>query len=143
MSLVEVRQIGYLAAAPQVATIQLKGRTETKARITVISNARWKGRAGQVRERVTAIRWTMWGKNAMNASWYLDNGSKVAIAGTVQSRRYTDKSGKEVSSFDFVARSLEYLDSRAEAESRRKKRADGPDAAHAANRNALATNRGA
>ena len=119
MSLVEVRQVGRVATKPVTETIQLKGRTETKALVKVTSNARWKDREGKGAQRITAIVWTLWGKNALNASWYLTVGSRVAIGGTLETRRYTDKAGKEASAFNFTARSIEYLDSKAEAEARR------------------------
>ena len=124
MSPVEVRQIGHVASAPVVETFSLGGRTENKALITVISNTRWKDRDGKVRSKATAILWTLWGKAAVNASWYLDVGSKVAVSGTVESRNYPNKEGKQVWTFSFTARSVEYLESRSDAETRRKRRAD-------------------
>jgi single stranded DNA-binding protein len=126
MSLVEVRQIGHVAVTPTVETLSVNGRTQTKAFVTVISNARWKDRDGKVRERATAISWTLWGNAAVNAGRYLDVGSKVAIAGTLESRRYPKKEGKEVFGFGFTARSVDYLESRADAEARRNRRATSP-----------------
>ena len=124
MSPVEVRQIGHVGAAPVVETASSSGRTENRAVVTVISNTRWKDRQGNLQSKTTAIRWTLWGKAAINASWYLDVGSKVAISGTVESRRYSNKEGAQVWTFAFTARSVEYLESRADAEARRKRRAD-------------------
>jgi single-strand DNA-binding protein len=123
MSLIEVRQLGHVAVTPVVETLSVNGRTQTKALVTVISNARWKDRDGKVREKATAIAWTLWGNAAVNAGRYLDIGSKVAIAGTLESRRYANKEGKEVFAFGFTARSVDYLDSRADAETRRNRRA--------------------
>ena len=123
MSLIEVRQIGHVAVMPVIETLSVNGRTQTKALVTVISNTRWKDREGKVREKATAIAWTLWSNAAVNASRYLDVGSKVAIAGTMESRRYANKEGKEVFAFGFTARSVDYLDSRAEAEQRKNRRA--------------------
>jgi len=122
MSPVEVRQIGHVASAPVVETFSSGGRTENKALVTVISNKRWKDREGKVHSKATAILWTLWGKAAINASWYLDVGSKVAVSGTVESRHYSNKEGKQVWTFSFTARSVEYLESRTDAEARRKRR---------------------
>jgi|SRR3954453_14137445 single-strand DNA-binding protein len=124
MSPVEVRQIGHVASAPVVETFSSGGRTENKALVTVISNTRWKDREGKVHSKATAILWALWGKAAINASWYLDVGSKVAVSGTVESRHYSNKEGKQVWTFSFTARSVEYLESRTEAEARRKRRAE-------------------
>ena len=119
MSRVEVRQIGHVAVAPVAETLSVKGRGQTKVALTVISNARWKDAEGKLQQKATSITWTLWGKVALNASWYLGVGSKVAIAGTLESRRYTNQEGKEVFTFEFTARSVEYLETKAQAEARR------------------------
>ena len=89
----------------------------------MISNSRWKDSEGKVREKATAISWTLWGKVAVNAGWHLDTGSKVAVVGTLEGNRYTDKDGEEVFGFNFTARSVEYLESKVDAEARRNRRA--------------------
>jgi hypothetical protein len=55
MSHIEVRQIGHVAAMPIVETLSGNGHPQTKARLTVISNARWKDREGNAAEKATAI----------------------------------------------------------------------------------------
>jgi hypothetical protein len=47
------------AATPTVETLSVNSRPQTKALVTVISNARWKDREGEVREKATAITWTL------------------------------------------------------------------------------------
>jgi single stranded DNA-binding protein len=126
MSHIEVHQIGHVAALPIVETLSGNGHPQTKALVTVISNARWRDREGEVRQKATAITWTLWGKSALNASWYLNTGSKVAVTGRVESHRYTGKDGKEVSAFTFTTRSVEYLESKAQAEARRNRPAGSP-----------------
>jgi single-stranded DNA-binding protein len=123
MSQVEVRQIGHVAATPVAKTLTANGRTQNKTLVTVISNSRWKDAQGKVREKATAISWTLWGKVAINASWHLDVGSKVAVVGTLEGNRYTGKNGKEVFGFNFTARSVEYLESKTDTEARRNRRA--------------------
>ena len=123
MSQVEVRQIGHVAAPPVAKTLTANGLTQNKTLVTVISNSRWKDPQGKVSEKATAISWTLWGKVAVNASWHLDVGSKVAVVGTLEGNRYTGKDGKEVFGFNFTARSLEYLESKDDAEARRNRRA--------------------
>ena len=124
MSHVEVRQIGHVAATPIATTLTANGRTQNKTLVTVISNARRTGADGEVQEKATAITWTLWGKVAVNASWHLDTGSKVAVVGTLESNRYSGKDGKEVFGFNFTARSVEYLESKADTEARRNRRAN-------------------
>ena len=124
MSQVEVRQIGHVAATPVAKTMTANGRTQNKTLVTVISNSRWKDPQGKVSEKATAISWTLWGKVAVNASWHLDVGSKVAVVGTLEANRYTGKDGEEVFGFNFTARSVEYLESKLDAEARRNRRAN-------------------
>ena len=124
MSQFEVRQIGHVAATPVAKTMTANGRTQNKTLVTVISNSRWKDAQGKVSEKATAISWTLWGKVAVNASWYLDVGSKVAVVGRLEGNRYTGKDGEEVFGFNFTARSVEYLESKVEAEARRNRRAN-------------------
>ena len=125
MSQVEVRQIGHVAATPVAKTLTANGRTQNKtARHRHLQLALERSRKGSVSEKATAIAWTLWGKVALNASWYLDVGSKVAVVGTLEGNRYTGKDGKEVFGFNFTARSVEYLDSKDDAEARRNRRAN-------------------
>ena len=88
MSSVEVRQIGHVALTPRVQVIAVKGRSQTKAVVIVISNNRWLDDEGQRQERATSISWTVWGKAAVNAGAQLPIGSKVGVSGTLESRRY-------------------------------------------------------
>lgn len=124
MSQVEVRQIGHVAATPIATTLTTNGRTQNKTLVTVISNTRRTGQDGKFQEKATAITWTLWGKIAVNASSHLDTGSKVAVVGSLEGNRYTGKDGKEVFGFNFTARSVEYLESKADTEARRNRRAN-------------------
>jgi single-stranded DNA-binding protein len=126
MSAVVVRQIGHVAVKPEVHTISVSGRPQIKALVTVISNARWKDREGTPHERATAIAWTLWGDLAASASQYLDVGNKVAVAGTLESRRYPSASRRAIFSFGFTARSVDFLESREHAEARRDRRGKSP-----------------
>jgi len=122
MSSIEIRQIGHVAVAPVVQTVSVKGRSQTKAVITVISNNRWTDGAGQRHERATSISWTVWGKLALGVSESIGVGNKVGMSGTLESRHYTNKEGKEVYTFEFTARSVEQLETKAEIEARRIRR---------------------
>ena len=65
------------------------------------------------------MSWTVWGKSADNAAQYLTVGSRVSVSGTLESRRYQDKSSKDVFTYEFTGRSMDFLDTKAEAETRR------------------------
>ena len=126
MSSVEIRQIGHVAVAPVVQPLQVKGCNQTKAVVIVVSNNRWLDDEGQRHERATSISWTVWGKAALNAGEHLGIGSKVGMSGTLESRHYKSKEGKDVYTFEFTARSIDYLESKADAMARRDRRAAVP-----------------
>jgi len=122
MSSIEVRQIGHVAVAPVVQTVPVKGRSQTKAVITVISNNRWIDAAGQRQERATSVSWTVWGKLALGVIECISVGNKVRVSGTLEGRRYTNKEGKDVYTFEFTAWSVEQLETQAQIEAGRNRR---------------------
>ena len=88
-----------------------------KATLTAISNSR---RGGEARdEEATAIQWTLWGRQAENATEFLDKGSHVNVVGRLKNNNYRDANGAEVYGYGFTCEEIDYLDSKAEAEARR------------------------
>lgn len=59
----------------------------------------------------------VWRKQAENVCIFLDKGSQVAIEGRIQTGSYTDKDGNNRSSFEVVADSVQFLDSKAQRSS--------------------------
>ena len=60
----------------------------------------------------------VWRRAAENVANYLDKGSLVSVEGRIQTGSYTDKDGNKRTSFDVVADSVQFLDSRKQAEAR-------------------------
>lgn len=52
---------------------------------------------------------TVFGKLAENCNFYLNKGRKVAVCGSLQIRRYTDKDGIQRQAFDVIADEVEFL----------------------------------
>lgn len=50
-----------------------------------------------------------WGKQAENSVQYLKKGSAVYLEGTLKSRRYTSRDGREQTSFEVHADQISYL----------------------------------
>lgn len=117
MSDVKVRQIGHLAAKPEVTFVGEGESRTARCYVAVLSNKRYKGRDGERQERTTRVGWTLWGTMAENAGKYLDVGAHVAVEGRMENHSY-EKNGETVYRDDFVAEELEYLDSKAESEAR-------------------------
>jgi single-strand DNA-binding protein len=130
MSAAKLRQIGHLASAPEMTMVGEGEKRKARVRMTVISNRYFKDDAGDRREVPTSIQWTVWGKQAEDAVEYLGKGSHVAIEGRVDNNNYPDKDngGEMVYGFSFTCDEIEYLDSKAEAEARRTRAAEGAPA---------------
>lgn len=62
------------------------------------------------------IRITVWGVQGENASKYLHKGSQCAVQGRIQTGSYEDNDGKTVYTTDVFADTVEFLDSRNQAQ---------------------------
>lgn len=60
--------------------------------------------------------YTAFGKTAEFARDYLRKGTKVLISGRVENNNYTDKDGRKVYGFQFVAEEIEFAESKKAAE---------------------------
>lgn len=58
-----------------------------------------------------------WNKNAENVCKYCGKGSKISVTGTLTSRKYEDKDGKNRMAFEVLANEVEFLDRRADGQS--------------------------
>ena len=103
---------GRLATEVRVEEVSTREGPLAKGTVVVISNGFRNGES-----EATAIRWTVWGKQAENAARYLGKGSRVNVVGNLRNNNY-DKDGVTVYGFDFVAEEIDYLDSRGEREAR-------------------------
>jgi single stranded DNA-binding protein len=119
----------HLAGAVKLEFVSGREGKIAKAVLTAISNTR-RGSGEGREEESTAIQWTLWGKQAENASEYLGKGSHVNIVGRLRNNNYQDNEGADVYALAFTAEELDYLDSRADSEARRA-RTDGASAPQA------------
>jgi single-strand DNA-binding protein len=119
MPFVRVEQrSAHLAGPVRLEYVNGRDGRIAKATLTAITNAR-RGAGDQREDEPTAIQWTLWGKQAENASEYLGKGSHVNVIGRVRNNNYRDASGAEVYALAFTCEEIDYLDSRAESEARR------------------------
>ena len=103
---------GRLATEVVVEEVGSREGPLAKGTVVVISNGFRNGES-----EATAIRWTVWGKQAENAARYLGKGSRVNVVGSLKNNNY-DKDGVAVYGFDFTAEEIDYLDSRGERDAR-------------------------
>jgi single-strand DNA-binding protein len=118
MSDVEIRQIGHLAAHPELTMVGEGENRIARASLLVISNKRYKDKnSGEPKERTTRVRWTLWRQQAENAVEYLRKGSHVAMKGRLENNDF-EKDGETVYGYNHVCEEIEYLDSKAESDAR-------------------------
>ena len=99
--------------ATEVRVVEVSTREGPLAKGTVVISNGFRNGASEA----TAIRWTVWGKQADNAARYLGKGSRVNVVGSLRNNNY-DKDGVTVYGFDFTAEEIDYLDSRGERDPR-------------------------
>jgi single-strand DNA-binding protein len=97
-SLNRVELIGNLGKDPEVREAG-GGRV---ANLSVATSESWKDKSGDWQERTQWHRVTVWGKLADVAAQYLTKGSKVYVAGKLQSREWVDKEGNKRETFEVV-----------------------------------------
>lgn len=125
MAIVRVEQRNaHLAGSVRLEFVNGREGKVAKATLIAISNVR-RGPAEEREEEATAIRWTLWGKQAENAAACLGKGSHVNVVGRLGNNNYRDGQGAEVHAFDFTCEEIDYLDSRAEGEARRARQEGG------------------
>ncbi len=119
-SVLVVQRHAHLAGAVRFDIVNGREGKLARAQFVAISNTRraGKGSAEPREEDSTAIRWTLWGKPAEHAAQVLGKGSHVNVVGRLRNDHY-EKDGQEVHAFGFTADEVDYLDSKAEADSRR------------------------
>ena len=124
MAFVRVEQRNaHLAGSVKLEYVNGREGKVAKGLVTAISNSR-RGSAESREDEATSIQWTLWGKQAENAAEYLGKGSHVNIVGRLRNNNY-EKDGAEVYSLAFTCEEIDYLDSKADAEARRSRQANG------------------
>lgn len=108
--------------------------------LTAIGNTR-RGSGESREEEVTAIRWTLWGKQVEHAE-YLGKDSHVNIVGRLHNNN-CEQDNDTIYLLAFTAEEIDYFDSRAESEARRSagKGSDGSPDGHAASTERAAAQR--
>ena len=77
----------------------------------------WNDNSGQRQEKTTWFRVAAWDKLADTCNLYLTKGQRVMVIGEIEDPSvYTDQSGEARASLEVRARSVQFLNSKAEAE---------------------------
>ncbi len=70
------------------------------ATINMATTEVWNDKSGQKQEKTEWHRVVLWGKTAESLSEYLTKGKQIYVEGRLQTRKWTDKEGKERYSTD-------------------------------------------
>lgn len=102
--------VGNVGSAPEMKY------TPSGIAVTTFSlavNKKWKNADGQMQEKTTWWRVTVWRQQAETVSQYVTKGMKVLVEGEdVEARAFTDKSGNNRASLEITATSVRFMDSR-------------------------------
>jgi single-strand DNA-binding protein len=129
MSKVTGSIIGYLGSEPRLTHVGEKATARTF--YCVVRNLRWSNTTtGEGEEKRVVLPLVSWGRQAENDAKYLHKGSHVAIEFSIENVKY-EQDGENVFDFQFTVQSIQYLDSKAEAERRQAKNAQGATSATA------------
>jgi len=102
--------IGNLGADPDVRYLPSGGAVTN---ISVATSESWKDKdTGQTQERTEWHKIVMYARLAEITGEYLRKGSKVYIEGSIRTRKWQDKDGKDRYTTEIIANNMQMLDSR-------------------------------
>lgn len=121
-----VSLVGRLTKNPVVTTTP---NGKPVANVTIAVNRDYKDANGE--RGVDFVTVNVWGANAENLAKYTVKGSQVGIVGQLRSRNYDDKGGVTHYVTEVQADSVEFLESQAQTEARKKDQAAAAQATQA------------
>ncbi len=101
--------VGNLGRDPEVRYMPDGGAI---ANISVATTDSWKDKSGEKQERTEWHRVAFFGKLAEIAGEYLKKGSQVYVEGSLRTRKWQDKEGKDRYTTEIVADRMQMLGSR-------------------------------
>jgi single-strand DNA-binding protein len=102
--------IGNCGADPEVRQFPAGGQVTN---VRIATSESWRDKtSGQMQERTEWHRVVFFNRLAEIASEYLRKGSKVYIEGSIRTRKWQDKEGKDQYTTEIVANEMQMLDSR-------------------------------
>ncbi len=106
MSVNKAMIIGRLGRDPEMKTFDSGSRTT----FSVATDRAWTDKATGVAKKETDWhRVVAWDKTAENAHRYLSKGRQVYVEGRIQTNKWQDKDGKDRSTTEIIAHSIQFL----------------------------------
>ncbi len=101
--------VGNLGADPEIRYLP---SGDAVANLRIATTDTWKDKGGEKQERTEWHRVSMFGKQAEIAGQYLKKGSQVYIEGSLQTRKWQDKDGKDQYTTEIRADRMQMLGGR-------------------------------
>ena len=106
--------IGNCGADPESRATAAGGQVTN---VRLATSESWKDKnTGQMQERTEWHRVVFFGRLAEIAAEYLRKGSKVYVEGSIRTRKWQDKEGRDQYTTEIVASEMQMLDGRRESE---------------------------
>lgn len=113
MSFNKVILVGNLGRDPE---LRYTGQGTPVCSFSIATNERRKDRNGELQDRTTWFRVTLWNQRAETASQYLAKGMPVYIEGRLRVEEYVDRDGKPRHSLEVDATEMQFIGSRKQEE---------------------------
>jgi single-strand DNA-binding protein len=108
-----VSLIGRLVRAPELRFVPGSGTAVTGFTLAIdkgLTKEKRQELENQGRPTADFVRVVVWGKQAENASIYLDKGKLVGVQGTIQTSTYKTAGGENRYTTEVLANRIEYLE---------------------------------
>lgn len=110
-----VHILGNLGRDPELRSFPDGGAI---CNIVVATSRKWKGKDGQIQEKTEWSRIVFHGRLAEIAGQFLRKGKQVYVEGRLDTRKWTDKEGKDNYTTEIIAENMQLLGGRDEGEGR-------------------------
>ncbi|HXH51357.1 MAG TPA: single-stranded DNA-binding protein [Terriglobia bacterium] len=105
--------VGRLGRDPEVRYVSSGAPVAT---FSVATEESFKSRNGEQQQHTEWHKVVAWGKLAKICGEYLTKGKLVYIEGSIRSRQWEDQSGNKRTAYEIIARNMQLLGSRSDAE---------------------------
>lgn len=109
MSFNKIIIVGNLGRDPE---LRYTPQGNAVCNFSVATNEKRRDKAGDLQDITTWFRITLWGRQAENASKYLQKGRPVYIEGRLRLDEWTDRDGNPRQTLDVTATEMQFIGSR-------------------------------
>ena len=106
MSFNKIIIVGNLGKDPE---LRYTPQGNAVCNFSMATNEKRRDKSGDLQDLTTWFRVTLWGRQAENASKYLQKGSQVYIEGRLRVDEWTDRDGNQRQTLDVNATDMQFL----------------------------------